>query len=400
MFINRFKINNNHQNKIYYNLKYFSTSQTIIKPPPYNILFFGTDNVSLPILKALNENKTTRGDIVKELQVVCPKSKKREEVESYSIQNNIKITHPDEEKGMKGFQVPTTESNQQPFDLAVVVSFGHFIPKSVLSQFKYGGLNMHPSLLPRHRGAAPIYHTILKDDKEAGISIIELHPERFDCGKILSQVKLNNYDNSILYNQLLNQLSNLGTETLMETLQDFPNKSMNSFDQPEQGKTLASKVNKDISKVNWENSTQKEIWIHYRAFSDNISLHGMIYNKKYKTNKRIKFRKMLPPLGIYEAHDLENKTIYQSLETDLESYYNRCGGNSQIPFGTYFLETDKSKPYSNILWTKCKDGWVGFTELYEEGKKNDVKAHEFIFGKNTVSINNNKETIPQNQVVI
>ncbi|EGC28719.1 hypothetical protein DICPUDRAFT_43894, partial [Dictyostelium purpureum] len=322
------------------------------------------------------------------------------------------IFYPDEEKGMKGFQVPTTESNQQPFDLAVVVSFGHFIPKSVLSQFKYGGLNMHPSLLPRHRGAAPIYHTILKDDKGAGISIIELHPKRFDCGKILSQVKLNNYDNSILYNQLLNQLSNLGTETLMETLQDFPNKSMNSIDQPEQGKTLASKVNKDISKVNWENSTQKEIWIHYRAFSDNISLQGMIYNKKYKTNKRIKFRKML--LGIYETHDLENKTIYQSLKTDLESYYNRCGGNSQIPFGTYFLElinqnksyynrcggnfqipfgtyfleTDKSKPYCNMLWVKCKDSWVGFTEVYEEGKKNDVKAQEFIFGKYTVSINN------------
>ncbi|KAK5578071.1 hypothetical protein RB653_003024 [Dictyostelium firmibasis] len=378
-----------------FSFRYFTTST--IKSPPYRILFFGTDNVSLPILKSLHENqKLKTNNLVKELQVICPKSEKKELVEEYAIENGLKITYPDAINGMKGFQVPkiTTgegeEGNEELFDLAVVVSFGHFIPKSVLSKFKYGGINMHPSLLPRHRGAAPIYHQILSDDDNVGISVIELHHERFDCGKILKQVKLEPYDkDKILYNQLLSKLVELGSENVMSTIKEFPEFSQNALNQSEQGKTLASKVNRKMSKLEWSSQTANEIWILYKAFSDNIGLHTMIHNKKSKNDKRIKVREMLKPT------DSTNE-MYKQLLNDIENYEIN---NPPLKAGAYFLENDKSKSYHNIMWVKCKDGWVGITKLFEEGKKNTVKSSEFLFGKNIISINDKNNSIPDSQIL-
>ncbi|KAN0035663.1 hypothetical protein ACTA71_004947 [Dictyostelium dimigraforme] len=391
MFLSR----SNKNSKLFnFSFRYFTTST--IKSPPYRILFFGTDNVSLPILKSLHENqKLKTNNLVKELQVICPKSEKKELVEEYAIENGLKITYPDPINGMKGFQVPkittgeSEDGNEELFDLAVVVSFGHFIPKSVLSRFKYGGINMHPSLLPRHRGAAPIYHQILCDDDSVGISVIELHHERFDCGKILKQIKLEPYDkDKILYNQLLTNLVELGSESVMSTIKDFPDSSKNARDQSEQGKTLASKVNRKMSKLEWQSQTAKEIWILYKAFSDNIGLHTMIHNKKSKSDKRIKVREMLQP-------DSTNE-IYKQLLEDIEKYENK--NSTTLKHGTFFLETNKSKPYHNIMWVKCKDGWVGITKLFEEGKKNTVKSSEFLFGKNFISINDNS-IIPDSQIL-
>ena len=81
-------------------------------------------------------------------------------------------------------------TNEKIFDLAVVVSFGHFLSPLLLSCFNYGAINMHPSLLPKYRGAAPIYHTILNDEKETGVSIIDVHPKTIDGGDILLQKKM------------------------------------------------------------------------------------------------------------------------------------------------------------------------------------------------------------------
>ncbi|KAM9965842.1 hypothetical protein ACTFIR_006021 [Dictyostelium discoideum] len=407
MFLSRSILTNKNKNSILFNnIRYFSTS--IIKSPPYRILFFGTDNVSLPILKSLHENqKLKTNNLVKELQVICPKSEKKELVEEYAIENGLKITYPDAINGMKGFQVPkittgeSEQGNDELFDLAVVVSFGHFIPKSVLSKFKYGGINMHPSLLPRHRGAAPIYHQILSDDDNVGISVIELHHERFDCGKILKQIKLEPYDkDKILYNQLLTNLVELGSDCVMSTIQDFPESSKNAKNQTEQGKTLAPKVNRKISKLEWSTQTMNEIWILYKAFSDNIGLNTKIYNKKSKSAKTIKVKEMLQPPSDSTTTTTTTTAneMYKQLLIDIKNYENR--NSTTLKHGSFFLETDKSKPYNNIMWVNCKDGWVGITKLFEEGKKNTVKSSEFLFGKNIISINDkNNLIIPDSQIL-
>ncbi len=104
-------------------------------------------------------------------------------------------------------------------DVAVVAAYGLILPKEVLSIPKYGCINIHPSLLPRWRGAAPIQHTILAGDQETGVSIMQLN-EGLDSGPILKQKKflIEKNDN---YKTLHDKLSALGSNLLMEVLNEI-----------------------------------------------------------------------------------------------------------------------------------------------------------------------------------
>lgn len=104
-------------------------------------------------------------------------------------------------------------------DVAVVAAYGLILPKEILNIPKYGCINIHPSLLPRWRGAAPIQHTILAGDQEAGVSIMQLN-EGLDSGPILKQKKflIEKNDN---YKTLHDKLSALGSNLLMEVLNEI-----------------------------------------------------------------------------------------------------------------------------------------------------------------------------------
>ncbi|QKX02153.1 methionyl-tRNA formyltransferase [Wolbachia endosymbiont of Dirofilaria (Dirofilaria) immitis] len=104
-------------------------------------------------------------------------------------------------------------------DVAVIVSYGLILPKEILNIPKYGCINIHPSLLPRWRGAAPIQHAILAGDRETGISIMQLS-EGLDSGPILKQKKfvIEKDDN---YKTLHDKLSILGSNLLMEVLNEI-----------------------------------------------------------------------------------------------------------------------------------------------------------------------------------
>ncbi len=104
-------------------------------------------------------------------------------------------------------------------DVAVVAAYGLILPKEILSVPKYGCINIHPSLLPRWRGAAPIQHTILAGDQETGVSIMQLN-EGLDSGPILKQKKflIEKNDN---YRTLHDKLSALGSNLLMEVLNEI-----------------------------------------------------------------------------------------------------------------------------------------------------------------------------------
>ncbi len=74
-----------------------------------------------------------------------------------------------------------------PFDVGVVVSFGYMIPAEVLAQLPFGAVNLHPSLLPMYRGAAPVQRCLLNGEAETGISIIRVTAHEFDSGEVLKQ---------------------------------------------------------------------------------------------------------------------------------------------------------------------------------------------------------------------
>ena len=111
---------------------------------------------------------------------------------------------------------------RKAFDLAVVVSFGYFLPRHILNHFSLGALNVHPSLLPLYRGSAPIQHAIINGDRETGISIIDLDQSRFDAGRILKQSRFQipNHEH-IRYQELHDFLALKGGEDLVDVIQNL-----------------------------------------------------------------------------------------------------------------------------------------------------------------------------------
>jgi methionyl-tRNA formyltransferase len=71
------------------------------------------------------------------------------------------------------------------FDIGVIASFGHMVPASIIDKFKHKMIVMHPSLLPKYRGSCPIQYSILNNDQETGVSIIEISKNKFDSGRLL-----------------------------------------------------------------------------------------------------------------------------------------------------------------------------------------------------------------------
>jgi methionyl-tRNA formyltransferase len=169
--------------------------------------------------------------------------------------------------------MPDWLSQHTALDLAVVVSFGYLIPPSVLSRFRYGGINVHPSLLPKYRGPAPIENTILNGEKETGVSIIGLHPTRFDAGNVLAQSKINipNPD-QIKYLELHEILERNASNLLYDTLKDFENYAKSSHLQDEGQVTKAPKVKRELGFIDWNNTSALQVDRIHRAISHRVSL--------------------------------------------------------------------------------------------------------------------------------
>lgn len=109
-------------------------------------------------------------------------------------------------------------------ELLVVAAYGKIIPKKVLDSMKYGGINIHPSLLPKYRGASPVQSTIMNGDSEAGVTIIKMD-EKVDHGPIVTQAKLY-ITNDETFETLGKKLFTLGGELLTKILPDYINEKI------------------------------------------------------------------------------------------------------------------------------------------------------------------------------
>ncbi|XP_037943609.1 methionyl-tRNA formyltransferase, mitochondrial-like [Teleopsis dalmanni] len=143
-----------------------------------NVLFFGTDNFSLPSLKILHKNSST--DIINQLGTVTSFKNPANCVRLFASQQNIAL-----------HRWPVEAELCHNYDLGVVVSFGHLIPQKLIESFPLGMINVHASLLPRWRGAAPIIYAIMNGDQKTGVSIMKIEPKHFDIGDILAQREIN-----------------------------------------------------------------------------------------------------------------------------------------------------------------------------------------------------------------
>ncbi|QPH05188.1 hypothetical protein C2857_002821 [Epichloe festucae Fl1] len=154
---------------------------------PLRILFCGSDEFSCASLRALHREHVRDRGLVEALDVMVLPARKTGR--GLKMVSQVPCKTLAEELGLRIHQRETFRMWDLPHgtNLVVVVSFGLFVPRRILSSAKYGGLNVHPSLLPDLRGPAPIHHALLRGDTHMGISLQTLDDEAFDHGTILAQ---------------------------------------------------------------------------------------------------------------------------------------------------------------------------------------------------------------------
>jgi len=149
-------------------------------------------------------------------------------------------------------------------DLMVVVAYGQILPQTILDLPKFGCLNVHTSLLPKYRGAAPIQWAIADGEAETGVTIMQMDAG-LDTGPVLSIRRtpiLPTDDSQVLHDRL----AQLGAELLAETILDFVAGKILPQPQPAAGSTYAAKIKKEDGKIDWQQPAQK-IWNRLRAFT-------------------------------------------------------------------------------------------------------------------------------------
>lgn len=138
-------------------------------------------------------------------------------------------------------------------DVAVVVAYGLILPQEILDAPKYGCVNIHASLLPRWRGAAPIQRAIMAGDTETGVGIMQMEAG-LDTGPVLLEKRLpiSDYDTA---GSLHDKLSILGAKAILEALDDLQNKKPAA--QSGDGVTYAKKIEKSEARINWSDSAEQ-----------------------------------------------------------------------------------------------------------------------------------------------
>lgn len=149
-------------------------------------------------------------------------------------------------------------------DLIIVAAYGQILLKRILEIPKYGSLNLHPSLLPRWRGASPIQSTILAGDKETGTTII-LMDKKMDHGPIIAGEKLSIKNEKWTYRKLEEELANLGAKLLIKTIPKWIKEEIKPAIQDEACATYTKIIKKEDGRIDWEKPAQ-EIERKIRAF--------------------------------------------------------------------------------------------------------------------------------------
>ena len=219
------------------------------------IIFMGTPMFAVPILKKLYQN----GYQVSVVYTQPPKKSNRGQqlnispVQGISETLGIDVRSP---SYLKDNQEEINFIKNLNADLAIVVAYGKIIPNEILSLTKKGFINIHASLLPKWRGAAPIQRSIMNLDKETGISIMRIINE-LDAGPVSKNYKISISDNDNFLT-LSEKLSSLASEKLLENIDDILEDKVTFYDQNNLEATYAKKILKSEGKINW-NETGEEI---------------------------------------------------------------------------------------------------------------------------------------------
>ena len=220
------------------------------------IIFMGTPTFCVPILKSLYQNDY---DISVVFTQPPQKSHRGQKINKSPIQEISETLNID-------YRIPKTlMDNQEEYeflkelnaDLAIVCAYGQIIPKNFLNLTKKGFVNIHASILPSWRGAAPIQRSIMNLDSETGISIMKIN-EELDSGPVsnIYKVKIDKNQNA---QEISEKLSALAAEKILDNVDDILEDKAKFIDQDHSKATYAKKIYKEESQIDWKEDASKII---------------------------------------------------------------------------------------------------------------------------------------------
>ena len=317
-----------------------------------NILFMGTPDFALESLKSLYEANYNIIGVV--TNVDKPKGRGMKMVASpvkeYALEKNIPIYQPERIKGNTEFIDSIKELNP---DLIVVVAYGKILPKEVLEIPPLGCINVHASLLPKYRGAAPIQWAILNGDKETGVTTMYMDAG-MDTGDIILKKEVEIEEDETT-GQLWDKLSQIGGRLLVKTVEEIEIGDVERIKQPS-NYTMAPMLNKDMAKIDWNNKTAREIKNLVRGLNPIMGAYTFLNNKS-----KIKFWKV----------DALSEEDLIARFPELREYRFKI---KNIQPGTVLFSSDKKG-----LYIKAKDEIIKVIEIQAENAKR-MRITDFLRG--------------------
>ncbi len=223
----------------------------------HKIIFFGTPEFSTIILKKLVNSPfcpiavvTAPDKLTGRKQTLTPSCTKE-----LSQKKNIPVFQPISLKN--NIQIIKELGNLKP-DLFIVAAYGLILPLKILNIPRNGCINVHPSLLPKYRGASPIQQTILNGDKKTGTTLISMN-EKMDNGPILAQqeLKISISESKINYPELSVKLAILSADLLIDILPKFLAKKIKLIKQNHEKATFVKRIKKEDGKIDWSKSANQ-----------------------------------------------------------------------------------------------------------------------------------------------
>jgi len=310
-----------------------------MKKEDLRIVFMGTPEFAKKSLEELIENKYNVVGVFCQPDRPSGRGMKLSSppVKVLAEENNIPVYQPEKIKNNE--EVITTLNELNP-NLIIVVAYGKILPEEILNMPKYGCINVHGSLLPKYRGAAPIQWSVINGDTETGVTTMYMD-KGMDTGDMILKAELPIEDDDT-YGTVHDKMALVGAVSLKRTLEKLVELDGNLPREKQEGEyTIAPMLNKDMMKIDFK-KTGREIVDLVRGLNPAPTAWCMIDDDRtYK---------------VYGAEYITEEEIENIDDVDIANYYD---------VGEIVYINDKK----NILAVRCKDGYVNLYDIKPKNSK-------------------------------
>ena len=301
----------------------------------------GTPDFALESLKALYEAKYDIIGVVTNIDKPKGRGMKMvaSPVKEYAIEKNLQVYQPVKARNNPEFLEEVKKLNP---DLICVVAYGKILPQELLDIPKYGCVNVHGSLLPEYRGAAPIQWAVLNGDKKTGVTTMFMNAG-MDTGDMIlkEEVEIGKDETT---GELWDRLKTIGANLLIKTVKEIENGTATRTKQPEEG-TMAPMLSKEMAKIDWKNKTANDIKNLVRGLNPIMGAYTFLDGKKIK---------------FWKVQTLTENELLEKFQ-ELEEYKYHL---NKMQAGTVLFSDDKKG-----LFIKANDGILQVLEIQGENSK-------------------------------